>query len=230
MSAVYYLSSIVGALPIIWFAGRAMMHYSVGSKVNPFPLSSTRVIDFPDMKEVFDRKPGLRQDIKLFQSTDERLVESCGTNRNGACIAMHRAVIREQPAGARFFLRREIFLINREYHLREALVKAAVTVAPIFLFDNPLLRLGVILGAYSVADLFYSRAVEEKAAADALQNVTYDELSGALCILKAAIKEPRIVSIDFAGVQQLLDRVAAMRVSVDQEACDRLAAAYKKAV
>lgn len=235
MSLFSYIPSLIGSLPGLYFAGRAVMHSCMQIPENQLEVSSQNVRDLPGMKGVFDSNPGLRKDIKLIQGKGSTLFESFGTNRSfcansKAYILMHKAIMEHQPAGARLFLRREIYLIQNEHLIKDSVLKSIAMLGTSLLFDGTLFRVPAVLGAYLLVDLSYSNHMAQKSGEYAIQNATVEELQGALCILEA-IKRVRNSSSDVGGLAQIKKRLSSMQASLpsfDEDACQRLVAAFKR--
>ncbi len=233
MSLFSYIPSILGALPAVWFAGRAVMHSCMPISDKQLKLPSQQVIDLPGMKGVFDRTPGLRRDIELIQGSGHTTFKSFGTNspfsRSGAYILVHQAMMQHEPVGTRFFIRKEISLIQKEHHVKDSVLKAIATLAASLLFDGTLVRVPAIGVAYAMVELAYSHHMEDESTKYALHTATTEELQGALCILEA-IKRVHKATSDFGGVWQIKERLREMQARdkpINEDVCSKLVAAFK---
>ncbi|MBS0635738.1 MAG: hypothetical protein JSR37_09770 [Verrucomicrobia bacterium] len=235
MSLFSYVHSTLGALPGLYYAGRAVMHSCMQIPEDQLEVPSRSVIQLPEMKRVFDSNPGLRKDIKLIQGNGSTLFESFGMNRrfcanNEAYILMHKAIMEHQPVGTRFFLRREIYLIQNDYPIKDSVARSVATLAASLFFDGSLFRVPAVLCAYAIVGFSYSHYTEQRGTQHAINTSTEEDLKGALCILEA-IKRVRNTSSDVGGMQQIKDRLSAMQASspsFDENTCQRLVAAFKQ--
>ncbi len=185
-----YVMGIVSFIPAFYHAGKALSlkHASLlkGEERSVKELSCMR--EYCSMN-------GIRQDVKLIETTDTIFPEALGSNTGKhAAIRVHQVMLNLEPAGYRYLVRAELFKIKHDIPLKDNLLRAVGTLFTAVFCLVEATETGVILpgmallGMENIVEYMYLRPREDEARKSALIASTRKELKGALHIFEAMRK------------------------------------------
>lgn len=141
---------------------------------------------------LFDDYPALRKDVVLLKLKGFGAFLSTGVNlttlfNNCAVITVDKEIYDKEPDGVRFFIRREMHLLERNVPVKTQALKTITSLVCVLIGDDSMLGTAIKIGAYLltsklVEDLYCNWAKEE-ALQYALPRASRTELAGALRLM-----------------------------------------------